>query len=245
MFIENDQATPRPGGARPRRGRPPGPTPEGKAARNRLYRIAIRQIARRGYEAATLREIARQAGVSVGLLYRYFPSKQSVVLALYDELSAAYAERAHALPAGPWRDRFVFALRTSLETLAPQRETLAALVPVLVGDRAQGLFAPGTSFSRQRVQQVFVDAVEGAADAPGAPSPAALGRLLYLAHLLVLLWWLLDRSAGQRATFGALSLLERALPLLAAALRVPGAGALLARADALVRDGLYGEADGA
>jgi hypothetical protein len=36
---------------------------------------------------------------------------------------------------------------------------------------------------------------------------------------------------------------ERALPLLAAALRVPGAAALLARADELVRDGLYGDAD--
>lgn len=245
MFIENRQIDPGSGGGRRRRGRPPGPTPEGKAARNRLYRVAIRQIARHGYEAATLRGIARQAGVSVGLLYRYFPSKQSVVLALYDELSAAYAERARAMPAGSWRDRFVFALRASLETLAPQRDTLAALVPVLVADREHGLFAPATSFSRRRVQEAFAYAVEGAADAPGAPSPAALGRLLYLAHLLILLWWLLDRSRGQRATLGALSLLERALPLLAAALRVPGAAALVERADALVRDGLYGEADSA
>lgn len=241
MFIENDHASAGAGGGRRRRGRPPGPTPAGKAARKRLFRVAIREIERRGYEAATLREIARRAGVSPGLLYRYFPSKQAVVLALYDELSAEYAERARVLPAGSWRERFLLALRTSLATLDPQRGTLAALVPVLVGDRTHGLFAPGTSLSRRRVQQVFVDAVTGASDAPSSPGPAALGRLLYLAHLLVLLWWLLDRSPGHRATTRALALLERALPLLAAALRVPGAAALLGQLDELVRDGLYGE----
>ena len=31
---------------------------------------------------------------------------------------------------------------------------------------------------------------------------AALGRLLYLVHLAVLLWWLLDKSPRQRATTG-------------------------------------------
>jgi len=242
MFIENSQrGRAGEGGGRRGRGRPPGPTPQGEAARRRLFRIAVRQIARRGYEAATLREIARQAGVSVGLLYRYFPSKRAVVLALYEELSAEYATRAQAMAAGSWRERFVFALRTSLETLAPQRDTLAALVPVLVGDRDDGLFAPSTAFSRRRVQQVFLDAVSGAGDAPAAPVSGPLGRLLYLAHLVILLWWLLDRSPGQRATSGLLSLLERALPLLTVALRVPGAAALLTAADALVREGLFGE----
>ena len=73
---------------------PPGPTPQGAAARERLYATAMRLIAERGYEATTLRDIANHAGVSVGLLYRYFPSKQAVVIALYDELSAEYARQA-------------------------------------------------------------------------------------------------------------------------------------------------------
>jgi hypothetical protein len=157
----------------------------------------------------------------------------------------AYAERASALPPGSWRERFLVALRASLETLAPQRDTLAALVPVLVGDREQGLFAPGTGFSRQRVQQVFVAAVTEASDAPPGPLGDALGRLLYLAHLLVLLAWLLDRSAGQRATSGFVALLERSLPLAAIALRLPPASQLLRTADALVREGLFGERDAA
>ena len=61
-------------------------------------RTAMQLIAARGYEATTLRDIAKEAGVSVGLLYRYFPSKQAVVIALYDELSSDYRApgRGHA-----------------------------------------------------------------------------------------------------------------------------------------------------
>src|SRR6187549_2402359 len=102
-----------------KRGRPPGRTPQGAAARERLYAIAMRLIAERGYDATTLRDIAREADVSVGLLYRYFPSKQAVVIALYDELSTEYARQAAMMPSGRWRDRFIFALKTSLDVLRP------------------------------------------------------------------------------------------------------------------------------
>src|SRR6476661_5622262 len=116
----------RPGGApprppSPRRGRPRGMTEQGAAARRQLYDTAIALIASRGYEATTLRDIARQAGVSVGLLYRYFPSKHAVILALYDELSSEYAQQAARMPPGRWRDRFLFALKTSLDVLEPHQ----------------------------------------------------------------------------------------------------------------------------
>src|SRR5712671_7291805 len=140
MFTEN---------VKPRkRGRPAGPTAQGTAARDRLYATATQLIAARGYEATTLRDIAKEAGVSVGLLYRYFPSKQAVVVHLYDELAAEYAARATEMGTGKWRDRFLFALTTSLRVLLPHRGTLGALVPVLVGDATEGLFAPATRFSR-------------------------------------------------------------------------------------------------
>lgn len=198
-------------------------------------------MATRGWQDTTLRDVAREAGVSVGLLYRYFPSKRAVVLALYDELSAAYAARAEAMRPGRWRDRFLSALKTSLDVLGPQRDTLAALVPVLVGDATEGLFAPRTAFSRLRVQAVFVQAALGATDAPHGELGPALGRLLYLTHLAILLWWLLDKSPGQRATQALLALLGRALRLAAPALRVPGVPGLLIAADALIREALFGD----
>ena len=232
MFTKNVKAR--------KRGRPPGPTPQGAAQRVRLYATAMQMIATRGYEATTLRDIANDAGVSVGLLYRYFPSKQAVVIALYDELSSDYADKAAEMPPGRWRDRFMFALSTSLDVLKPHRMALRALTPVLVGDPEEGIFSTSTAFSRLRVQHVFEAAVTHAIDTPKQPLAEALGRLLYLIHLTMLLWWLLDKSSNQRATAALLSLTQQLLPSAALALRVPPVRRFVISVDELVRDALFG-----
>lgn len=223
-----------------KRGRPAGESPRGAAARERLYATAIRLIARRGYEATTLREIAKEAGVSVGLLYRYFPSKQAVIIQLYDELSADFAKRAAGMETGRWRERFLFALQASLDVLQPHRVTLRALIPVLISDPDDGVFATGTAFSRQRVQRVFEEAVTGSNDAPKAPLGEALGHLLYLVHLAVLLWWLLDKTPRQRATVALVALTRQMLPPAALTVRLPPIRRFVLRMDELIRDGLIG-----
>jgi AcrR family transcriptional regulator len=220
------------------RGRPRGPTAQGIETRRRLYQTAIGLIASRGWQETTLRDVAKEAGVSVGLLYRYFPSKQAIVLTLYDDLSAEYATRAAEMAPGRWRDRFLYALTTSLDVLRPHRGTLASLAGVLVADAEDGVFAPRMAFSRLRVQGVFVQAVVGSSDRLRGETAPALGRLLYLVHLAVLLWWLLDKSTSQRATTALVKLLERAAPLIAVALRVPTVPGLVRAADALVHDAL-------
>ncbi len=236
MFTEN---------VKPRkRGRPPGQTAQGAAARDRLYSTAMRLIAQRGYEATTLRDIAKEASVSVGLLYRYFPSKQAVIIALYEELSAEYARQAANMHPGRWRDRFIFALNMSLHVLEPHRVPLRALIPVLVGDPDDGVFAASTAFSRLRVQRVFEEAVVGSTDAPKQPLAEALGRLLYLAHLAVLLWWLLDKSSKQRATAALVSLTQQLLPSAALTLRVPPVRRFVLSLDELIRAGLFGSHSG-
>jgi AcrR family transcriptional regulator len=197
-------------------------------------------ISERGYEATTLREIAKEAGVSVGLLYRYFPSKQAVIIALYDELSQQFARHAAGMKPGRWRDRFLFALETSLRVLEPHRTTLRGLIPILVGDPDDGVFAASTAFSRVRVQQVFEDAVTGSTDQPKAPLAAALGRLLYLVHLAVLLWWLLDKTPRQRATEALVSLTKQLLPSATLTLRLPPIRRFVIEMDELIREGLFG-----
>lgn len=210
----------------------------GLDVRRRLYETSIQLMAERGYEGATLREVAQREGVSAGLLYRYFPSKRSVLMQLYDELSAEFVARAAAMPRGRWGARFVFALKTSLAVLSPHRAVLSALVSVLVVDTDGGLFAPATGFSRLRVQGVFIEAVRGAVDCPRPRLVEPLGRMLYVAQLAVILWWLLDRTAGQRATHGSVALLDRMLRRLAPALRLRPIGNALLAADALLCDGL-------
>jgi AcrR family transcriptional regulator len=196
----------------------------------------------RGFEATTLRDIAGEAGVSAGLLYRYFPSKLAVLMALYDQLSADFEREAATMPEGRWAHRFVVALSTNLQVLAPHRVALRGLIPVLVGDANQGVFSESSAFSRRRVQGVFEAAVRAASDAPKSPLADAVGRLLYLLHLLVLLWWLLDRSPHQRATSALVSLLRQILSSMAIALRLPPVRRFVTSLEALVSEALLGGA---
>src|SRR6185369_129349 len=93
---------------------------------------------------------------------------------------------------------------------------------------------------RQRVQRAFEDAVVGSTDAPKPPLAEALGRLLYLVHLAVLLWWLLDKSPKQRATAALVPLTRQLLPAAALALRVPTVRKFVIAVDELVREALFG-----
>ena len=72
-----------------------------------------------------------------------------------------------------------------------------------MGDPDDGVFSDKMTFSRQRVERAFTAAVSAANDAPSADIAEALGRLLYLIHLAIILWWLLDKSPEQRATPGS------------------------------------------
>ena len=50
---------------------------EGK--RNLIMNVALEQFANNGYHATTINQIARQAGISKGLMYNYFESKEKLL----------------------------------------------------------------------------------------------------------------------------------------------------------------------
>jgi AcrR family transcriptional regulator len=49
-----------------------------------ILTAAARVLVRHGYQGASTNRIAEAAGVSVGSLYQYFPSKEAIVLALFE-----------------------------------------------------------------------------------------------------------------------------------------------------------------
>ena len=204
-----------------------------------LFKTALASFQSRGYRETTMRYIANDAGVSVGLLYRYFPSKRAVVMSLYEQLTEAFVADSQRMPSGTWLERALFALHRSLSTLEPYRHVLAALVPTLVGQEDTSVSSPDTAFSRTRVQAVFQRAVTEAVDAPDAETSLALGGHLYTMHLALLLFWLLDKSPQQRATAGLIAQIQSGIPLLALSLGFPGTKETLIHLNELVTAGLF------
>jgi AcrR family transcriptional regulator len=58
-------------------------TPKGTMTQQRILDAALALFASKGYEATTMRDIAAAADCSLGLTYRYFASKEDLILELY------------------------------------------------------------------------------------------------------------------------------------------------------------------
>jgi AcrR family transcriptional regulator len=67
-------------------------TSKSQQTRAAIVAAATRLLPSGGYDATTMRAVAKEAGVSVGNAYYYFGSKEHLVLAFYDEIFAAHLE---------------------------------------------------------------------------------------------------------------------------------------------------------
>jgi AcrR family transcriptional regulator len=91
-------------------------TARGEASRQNLLDAANRVFRRRGFALASVRDIAEEAGVALGGLYRHFPSKEHFIAAvLVDgmrEINAEVRQAIESLPAGATlRDRIAAAIQ--------------------------------------------------------------------------------------------------------------------------------------
>ena len=77
--------------------------------RERLLTTAAELFADQGYAGTSIRDIAREVGVTVGAIYVHFPSKERLLVAVYEEgvgqigraVDAAYAHFRSSGQGGP------------------------------------------------------------------------------------------------------------------------------------------------
>ncbi|MES2818698.1 MAG: TetR/AcrR family transcriptional regulator [Pseudomonadota bacterium] len=76
---------------------PRAPKQERSQARfEAILRTALDLIAARGYEAVSMREIARETGLPIASLYLYFPTKLAIVKAVWQRYTRSVSERLEA-----------------------------------------------------------------------------------------------------------------------------------------------------
>jgi AcrR family transcriptional regulator len=66
-----------------------------EARRTSILEAAKKTFARRGISTATMAEIAEEAGISAGAIYRYFESKEALAMACFQENAEAMAADWH------------------------------------------------------------------------------------------------------------------------------------------------------
>ena len=198
-------------------------TPKARRTKERILEAALGLFADEGYEATTMRDVAREAGTSLGLAYRYFASKEEFALALYMRLaeeSEAWAREG--LTGGTVAEWFEAAMLAKLDQVSPHRGPLAALLSRALDPNSRlSALGEGTAAIREKMGGVFLEVVRGANDAPGEKQARQLGDVLYALHLAILLYWFHDKTPEARATRDLVGSARETIRYLRPALRLP------------------------
>jgi AcrR family transcriptional regulator len=211
-------------------------TPKAVATRQRILDSALRLFAAHGYEQTSMRDVAAAAGCSLGLAYRYFASKEDLVLALYLWLVAQLEALVDDLPAASMAQRFDHLLRTLLPVMAPHRLTLVALSGAALNPLSRaGVFGVEGAYVRRRARAAYVRLVAEATDAPRASEVDDLATVLYGAQLAVVLFWLQDLSSEGQKTDELLAFMHTVFRRLRPLLRLPSMARLLAQFAQIIR----------
>jgi AcrR family transcriptional regulator len=180
----------------------PGVTAKSAQTRDRILRVASKVFADQSFRDATMRGIAAEAGVAVGLIYRYFPAKEDLALALYGELAMALAANTESAPATTLADGFARTMREKLRLAAPHRDALGALFAASLGSHGEdvaSVVGERSAAVRTQVRWAFTRVVERATDLPASlddDGRREIASVLYGLHLALLLVWLVERSGG-------------------------------------------------
>jgi AcrR family transcriptional regulator len=157
--------------------------------RQQLLEVARGVFAARGFEAATLEEIAEQAGVSRPIVYGHFGDKQRLFEAVVDaeiaRVTAAVGD-ALAAPGGPREllERGLCAFFAYVRDHPEGHAVLTRDAPVHVSDAGLGVMLDGLA---ARIGDVIARAIRGLGLDP-TPAPIYANALIGLgAH--VGRWW--------------------------------------------------------
>jgi len=205
-------------------------TPKAQRTREHILETALSLFASKGYDNTTMRDIAATADCSLGLAYRYFARKEEMVLSLYERCAMELEEEVRRLPPSPMGKRFAQAMEADLRRMTPHRATMGALFAAgLAPDSEVAVLGEGVAELRARVWSIIKVVVTGASDAPRPKQVEQMTTLLYAAHLLTVMFWLQDRSAGQAKTRELLVFAQEMLGRLRPVLGLPLVAKPLAR----------------
>jgi len=107
-----------------------GKTPAKQDTREHILHTALALFREKGFEASTMRDIAAASDMSLGAAYYYFPSKESIVLAFYEQVQKEHRVRVQqALPTcEDFRQRLEVLFQTKLDIIKDDRNLIGALL---------------------------------------------------------------------------------------------------------------------
>ncbi len=188
-------------------------TPRAAHTRAAIIGAALRLFRETGYEATTMRAIAREAGVSTGSAYYYFGSKEELIQEFYARSHAEHQAACQSVLAREtaFAPRLRGTLRALIDVLSPYH-AFAAKFFKHAAEPSNPLspFSKESSPARDAMIALYREVVAGSAARIDPELRAQLPELLWLYSLGIIMYWVHDTSPGCAKTY---RLIDRTVPL--------------------------------
>lgn len=190
------------------------------ATRKRILAVAQGLFVQRGFETTTTRDIATEAGIAVGTLFNYFPTKDAIVESQVNESYAVVAARFAEGDDEPrtLEEELFACVAAVMRKLAPYRSYLPAILDTVLSPLATAL--DGESVSLRVAHLETVVRIAARHRQHERLTPLAL-QMYWTLFTGVLAFWATDRSPKQEDT---LALLDQSLAMFVGWLTSPDGG---------------------
>jgi AcrR family transcriptional regulator len=148
-----------------------------------------------GYEAVQMRDVAAEAKVALGTLYRYFPSKDQLLVAALGEWAEEFWARSRAPRGDSKADRVAAVLRGTVRALEKEPKLSSAFVTALA---ALDPDEPGSLDRAATVYQTMATMISAAMDGEDVEDRETLMRVLGQMWFAVLVFWVRGWSPGNQ-----------------------------------------------
>jgi pyoverdine/dityrosine biosynthesis protein Dit1/AcrR family transcriptional regulator len=151
-----------------------------------LCEAAIKLFLEKGYENVQLKEIVTVARVAENDFYKYFGSKEDIMLFLYQRINADWEIFVSELSETKLAARFEKALSKKIELITPYSGLLNEMMSLLLRNTKLGVNSPRTQHIRLKGIRTMQTLVEGSNSKLLKKKVKNLPILLYLLHWIIL-----------------------------------------------------------
>jgi AcrR family transcriptional regulator len=142
------------------------------ARRERVIRAALELAAEGGYDVVQMRDVATRARVALGTIYRYFPSKDALLLAVMVQWLGDLEQRVMRRPPGGVNtvDRVMDVLGRALRSMDREPKLTAAVIAAMTAGDPASVAAIGevTDAMARIMRSAFPAEIDPASEASAA-----------------------------------------------------------------------------
>jgi AcrR family transcriptional regulator len=172
--------------------------------RQKILDVSLNLFLKQGYEKATMRTIAKEAGLAPGAAYYHFDTKEHIIFAFYEKSYEEHLPIVEKVLAKEkdFKKRLAGVVKAHMQIAEHYHEISKILFTTAVNpDHSLSPFSAASKELRDKNIEIFRRVIEGTSSSIPESLKEKLPEILWMYKMGMIFYWIYDKSAKQKKTF--------------------------------------------